>query len=553
MAENIGIDQFETENKVYSSEDESQEDVVPDADDLLETDQLNSYTEFAKKATRILQLEQNATVVRFDANNKAHVLTDSEKSELLNIPTNVSFVSQILEPVQASVRPVPDTIQNGTLSIVTPSLSLDKTVETLKVSRQEIVSSLGEDPKVIQNNENGVDGSSILSTNSSSIIGIGAYGRQRIAEVKPVNPKYEKVGKPKITKSNLKCSDVTVKGTPCTRNATAGCKYCTQHYKKRLENGEISEEETEEEPIYTVQKISEIKGETKQEIKKENNLTKLINETIKENYPEYKFSVGTLYKLSNDLYTQISEINSISELNNFLIMKLTPDFYQSIIKKENSDLQKLKDYTIQYLVANILDIAVDSTENDKVSSEDIIDAISQDDDLSEIFNIEEFSAEKQLDELDEIVDDYDKDAQFDDEVKEIDENFDDTKDDENTITKRKYKLKLKTVPKSIKVEKTQNRNNKIILKESKIIPVDPRWNTNIKNSIQGVVEKMSTETMEIFKFRENYTLKAFELSAGGISWDSCIVLGKIKVNKIMFGSKYDSEMENLVMQIDQNM
>ena len=100
--------------------------------------------------------------------------------------------------------------------------------------------------------------------------------------------------------------------------------------------------------------------------------------------------MSTLYKLSNDLYTQISEINSISELDDFLIMKLTPDFYQSIIKKENSDLQKIKDYAIQYLIANILDIAVDSTENDKVSSEDIIDAISQDDDLSEIFNIEEF-------------------------------------------------------------------------------------------------------------------------------------------------------------------
>lgn len=184
----------------------------------------------------------------------------------------------------------------------------------------------------------------------------------------------------------------------------------------------------------------------------------------------------------------------------------------------------------------------------------------EEDELEEILE-EEIDAEtmaeidQDLAELDQAAEDYEPESETDSEDMEDDEM--DSELPKNKKPRAKvYKRHYTVVPKTMKVEKFRQIANTFALEPPKILAIQTRtYQPKLPSLIptEAKLDKVPLENDQIYAYRNKYTQLAFQLGGGSISWDNCIVLGKMKINKIMYGVSYDPDMESLLLQVDQQM
>jgi hypothetical protein len=119
-----------------------------------------------------------------------------------------------------------------------------------------------------------------------------------------------------------------------------------------------------------------------------------------------------------------------------------------------------------------------------------------------------------------------------------------------TTQTRKYKKIMNVIPKTMKAEKFNRIGTKILLKAAKILPILTKSETKLNPLQQNEIPKLASEDAQIYKYRSKYTTLAYQLGSGNITWTSCISIGKMKINKIMYGVTYDPEMEQILREVD---
>jgi hypothetical protein len=573
MSYNENLDNFTVNTTTYGT-DYNDIDPLPDADDLINGTKLITDSELAIDDTRDLRLLQNANLIGFDQNGNSVKLS---KNNNLKISPNIPIVLEILKNNNdIKVQPVPDTVESGNIiNVITNALKTDGTSEVLSIQGRSIISNPIFINTVIQTNPDGITGSSVLETNSTTDIAIpiimGAHGPQRIAKVR-INPNAKPI---------IMCKGKTLKGTDCSRKAAPNCKYCSQHYKKRLEFNENSESEIEEKS--DLEESPEVIGKnifddtTVNEYKK-NTFNEIMND-FKNKYNFDQAVRNKIYDLMWNLVDKILSINTLDDFNKFVDNNISDGFINAIKKVENYNLYDKQIFIIKYIIESLIDYSVELSENGVITVNNINEAVDTDEDLSitlnpsddqELAKAVQNTAIKELDVLDSAVNNFDYDIDMTPELLEkiqkaqlLNDDYSEESDYEiDQVAENKpvkiYKKTSKLIPKSIDVKKYKELKKVFNLKPSKIIPNKYKNEIIIKPiSLSEVTPdtklfKLLTESNELFEYRKKYTEFAYELGENTIKWDSCIVLGKIKVNKITFGITYDEEMENLLNQIDSN-
>jgi hypothetical protein len=554
MSYNEDLDNFSINAKIYGS-DYNEIDPTLNPDQILNSEKLDNNTDLAIEDTRQIQLLQNANLMEFD--QKGNYI-DTIKSNI-GSTKNIPVVSEILKNDEIKLRPVPDTIESGKIiTIITNTIKTDGTSEVLNIQGRTIISNLESPNQILETNSNRIIDSSVLETNSTIDIAVpeimGAHGPQRVAKVR-INPNAKPI---------IMCKGKTQKGTNCSRKAAVGCKYCSQHYKKKLESGEISDSENESEP----------EPEVENQMFNNNHL----NDILSELQNKYKFDgkiKNKIYSVTSGLLNKIFNIYTLDEFDKFVKDNISEGFANSIQKVENYNLYDKEVYLVKYIIEYLIDFATEISEENIISIDAIDEALEMDEDLLLTFNPNletdlQNIAEKELDTLDSAVVNFDNnvigpsidseklqienDSYSDETDLEIDQNAEVAK-----TPKKVYKKVMKVIPKSVNVKKYREYQQVFNLKPSRIIPNKYKNEVIIKpisltsNVNKTELYKLPTESDQIFEYRKKYTESAFQLGDNEIKWDSCIVLGKMKINKIMFGLTYDQEMENLLVQIDNSL
>jgi hypothetical protein len=236
-------------------------------------DQLNNYNQLfdnpqiqpeLSDVIKPLTIDQIQNIINDTPINQINnLVTRSVQLELKSNDINLQNNTIIVPSINSTFMPVPDTYNAGIKQVITPALTLDNTSEILMVNNRQVIDNIPTIPI-------GFDGYNDTVRSIDFDQQMGRYGPQREAIIKPLRyGTSDKKDEVIVTKDT--CKFITAKNTQCKRKPKAGCKYCGQHYAKKLESGVISEEEEDEDQKLDdeVEKNISLEGQNKNIIENE--------------------------------------------------------------------------------------------------------------------------------------------------------------------------------------------------------------------------------------------------------------------------------------------
>jgi hypothetical protein len=566
----LDLDDINDSDSILGSESETRSE-MPDADELSDGMLLNDNTEISNDNTRLLNLINNAKIITYNDDGDSIEVKDAN----ISYNNDIAVVSTInTYNTNPEISPVPDTINSGNNITYTNQITTDNTSNVIIYPNKTIVGSPKINLENTVNNYNGIADTSINYTNSSTTLFIEPPRRIARVYVPPAGAAKKVI---------QQCTAKTLKGTQCSKNAVKDCKYCKLHYTKAVESGTLESTDNNDTSI-PISEDTEIKLDkaqtdnlndgidtpadvsTSSTQTKNIDLTDIINNVYTTEFlylPLTNDIYDEIYKYTINFYNDLQNINTIANLNSF-IQNLNTGYLENLQEAiVDDDLKTSKINIITFVISQIYSDAdlfiTDEADTSEITGDTISDVIYDDTDLELILspNLIDTVNSDQLLRLQDL----------DSEVSSVNPNIhlkntvnNDVDDDENKIetsqmntSKKFYKPKFKLISKVTDTNKFKIQRSAVNLGASKII-ADPLYKPVTAAAGQigtsnFTVSQDIGESELLYKYRSNFTTAAYKKSDGNIKWDSCVVLGKMKINKIMYGLTYDDAMESLLAQI----
>jgi hypothetical protein len=522
--------------------------LLPDSNDITDGELMTNSSELALRNAREIQLTNNSRLIQFDEKTGKQI--GISKTHLTEAGLDVQTI--IESKNSTSLIPVPDTIITGVQAVRTTNINPNGTTDVLWVPSVQIVASTPQNTFVVSTNPNGVQNTSIQTTDSSADIAILLQGR-RVAKTWLTNK----------TNSNVStmCSATTAKGSKCARKATKGFIYCSTHCKK---HGNVEDE-----------KKIEVQQNIGKEVNKKDSQDFQLNEVVEQIFydadEEFKEEVVYLTKKFYEEFTNVYDYQSLKDfaegnLSEYFFYQLN-DFTEEFTGNVTSSVNWLINIILNtlrdslagvYTFDSLYNLIYESTEFEGMFDREDDEEDREDEEVQEQSELERLKNNN--DDPNAVSIDTTKDREINEALSETADTDSeseisqmDTAKKETPVKPKQYKRTFNLIGKTIKINKFREMSSNLTLGYSKVIPNKIINEINplpLNSEDEKKITPLPFETESVYKFRSDYTERCFQMGAGNLKWSTCVALGKMKVNIIKYGAKYDQAMTNLLEQVD---